>query len=90
MISLLSVFSQTELKERSQEQLNQLLYLVYALLGLSIVIAALGSDLADGAELGALAAGYVLATAVVGPLVTRWADRIGPSSGRRRGVRSPG
>ncbi len=42
----------------------------------SIVIAALGAGLADGAELGALAAGYVLITAILGPLVTRYADRI--------------
>lgn len=41
----------------------------------SIVIAALGADLADGPQLGALAAGYVLVTAIVGPLVTRFADR---------------
>ena len=33
----------------------------------SIVIAALGSSLVDGPDLGALAAGYVLITAVVGP-----------------------
>lgn len=39
---LLSVYSQTEFKERQQQQLDQLLYLVYAMLGLSIVIAALG------------------------------------------------
>ena len=42
----------------------------------SIVIAALGVDLVDGPELGALAAGYVLVTAVVGPLATRFADRL--------------
>lgn len=42
----------------------------------SIVIAALGAGLADGAELGALAAGYVLLTAVLGPLATRFADEI--------------
>ena len=42
----------------------------------SIVIAALGAGLADGAELGALAAGYVLVTAVVGPLATRFSDQI--------------
>lgn len=41
----------------------------------SIVIAALGTDLADGAELGALAAGYVLLTAIFGPLATRFSDR---------------
>ena len=42
----------------------------------SIVIAALGVDLADGPELGALAAGYVLVTAIVGPVATRYADQI--------------
>jgi len=42
----------------------------------SIVIAALGAELADGAELGALAAGYVLVTAVVGPLAARFSDQI--------------
>jgi CPA2 family monovalent cation:H+ antiporter-2 len=42
----------------------------------SIVIAALGTDLADGAELGALAAAYVLITAVAGPLTTRFSDSI--------------
>ena len=36
-------------------------------------------DLADGPDLGALAAGYVLVTAIVGPLAARWSDRI-PSS----------
>jgi len=42
----------------------------------SIVIAALGASLADGPELGALAAAYVLLTAVVGPLLTKQADPI--------------
>lgn len=42
----------------------------------SIVIAALGSELVDGPELGALAAGYVLVTAMVGPLATKFADHI--------------
>ena len=42
----------------------------------SIVIAALGSELADGPDLGALAAAYVLITAIVGPLATRYADHI--------------
>jgi CPA2 family monovalent cation:H+ antiporter-2 len=42
----------------------------------SIVIAALGIDLADGPELGALAAGYVLVTAIVGPVAARYADQI--------------
>lgn len=45
----------------------------------SIVIAALGADLTDGANLGALAAGYVLLTAVLGPLATRYSDRLVPS-----------
>jgi len=40
------------------------------------LLAALGVDLADGPELGALAAGYVLVTAIVGPIATRYADRI--------------
>lgn len=39
----------------------------------SIVIAALGADLADGPQLGALAAGYVLITAIVGPLAAKFA-----------------
>jgi len=42
----------------------------------SIVIAAIGADLADGPELGALAAGYVLITAIAGPVAARFADRI--------------
>ena len=42
----------------------------------SIVIAALGASLADGPDLGALAAAYVLMTAVVGPIATKFADRI--------------
>jgi CPA2 family monovalent cation:H+ antiporter-2 len=42
----------------------------------SIVIAALGSSLVNGPELGALAAGYVLLTAIIGPMAARYADRI--------------
>jgi len=42
----------------------------------SIVIAALGAGLADGSELGALAAGYVLITAILGPLAARYADKV--------------
>ena len=42
----------------------------------SIVIAALGSDLVDGPDLGALAASYVLITAVAGPLLTKVSDSI--------------
>lgn len=41
----------------------------------SIVIASLGTALADGEELGALAAAYVLLTAIVGPLAAKYADR---------------
>lgn len=47
----------------------------------SIVIAALGVGLADGSQLGALAATYVLLTAVLGPLATKFAHRI-PVPGR--------
>jgi len=42
----------------------------------SIVIAALGADLVDGTELGALVAAYVLLTAILGPLLAKFADRI--------------
>jgi CPA2 family monovalent cation:H+ antiporter-2 len=42
----------------------------------SIVIAALGASTADGAHLGALAAAYVLITAVVGSLAAKYADRL--------------
>jgi CPA2 family monovalent cation:H+ antiporter-2 len=42
----------------------------------SIVIAALGVDLADGTHLGALAAAFVLITALVGPLAAKYADRL--------------
>jgi CPA2 family monovalent cation:H+ antiporter-2 len=42
----------------------------------SIVIAALGAGLLDGPELGALAAGYVLLSAMVGPIVSKFSDRI--------------
>ncbi len=52
----------------------------------SIVIAALGADLADGPQLGALAAGYVLVTAVIGPLAARFADRLPVPRRRRRAV----
>jgi CPA2 family monovalent cation:H+ antiporter-2 len=47
----------------------------------SIVIAALGAATADGRELGAMAAAYVLITAVLGPVVTKFSDRIGPAVG---------
>lgn len=42
----------------------------------SIVIASLGVTLTDGEDLGALAAAYVLITAVFGPLVAKYADRL--------------
>ena len=41
----------------------------------SIVIASLGATHAHGAQLGAVAAGFVLLTAVVGPLATRAVER---------------
>jgi CPA2 family monovalent cation:H+ antiporter-2 len=40
----------------------------------SVVIASLGATLPDGADLGAIAAGFVLLTAFAGPLATRFAD----------------
>ena len=48
----------------------------------SIVIAALGAATADGADLGALAAAYVLITAVVGPLAAKYADRLAAAAPR--------
>lgn len=42
----------------------------------SIVIAALGAGIADGAELGAMAAAYVLMTATAGPLTAKFSDRV--------------
>ena len=47
----------------------------------SIVIAALGAATADGAELGAMAAAYVLITAMLGPLVTKFSDPLGAAVG---------
>lgn len=50
----------------------------------SIVIASLGTGLADGTELGGLAAAYVLLTAIVGPLAAKYSDRLPrPLLGRR-------
>ncbi len=43
----------------------------------SIVIAAVGAGAAKGEELGALAAAYVLITAVIGPLAAKYVDRFG-------------
>lgn len=45
----------------------------------SIVIAALGVTLADGGELGALVACYVLLTALAGPVLAKFADRLAAS-----------
>jgi len=47
----------------------------------SVVIAALGAATADGAELGAMTAAYVLITAVAGPLATKYADRVAVTAG---------
>lgn len=55
----------------------------------SIVIAAIGASLADGEELGALAAAYVLLTAIVGPLAARYADAV-PVPLARRGLAGDG
>jgi CPA2 family monovalent cation:H+ antiporter-2 len=41
----------------------------------SIVVASLGATLADGDQLGAVAAGFVLLTALFGPLAARFAGR---------------
>ena len=49
----------------------------------SIVIAALGAITADGAELGAMAAAYVLLTAMAGPVAAKYADRLGAAVSRR-------
>ncbi len=57
----------------------------------SIVIAALGSGLADGPDLTALAAGYVLLTAIIGPLAAKFSDRVGlPPPNARGGAVAPG
>jgi CPA2 family monovalent cation:H+ antiporter-2 len=42
----------------------------------SIVIAALGATITHGSDLGALAAAYVLLTALIGPLVAKFSDRV--------------
>ncbi|HEX2041425.1 MAG TPA: cation:proton antiporter [Acidimicrobiales bacterium] len=52
----------------------------------SIVIASLGAGTENGDELGALAAAYVLLTAVAAPLAAKYADRLpvrGPSAPER-------
>ena len=45
----------------------------------SIVIASLGAGLADGPDLGALAAAFVLLTAIAGPLAARLLDAPTPA-----------
>jgi CPA2 family monovalent cation:H+ antiporter-2 len=50
----------------------------------SIVIAALGAGLADGTSLGALAAAYVLITAIAGPVATRFASSLRVPKRRHR------
>lgn len=50
----------------------------------SIVIASLGAGTSHGDDLGALAAGYVLVTAVVGPLAAKYADRDQPHLARNQ------
>lgn len=44
----------------------------------SVVIASLGAGTSHGDDLGALAAGYVLLTAIAGPLAAKYADRDRP------------
>jgi CPA2 family monovalent cation:H+ antiporter-2 len=50
----------------------------------SIVIASLGTTLHDGEQLGAVAAGFVLLTAIGGPVLTRVLDRPAVGTGSRR------
>jgi CPA2 family monovalent cation:H+ antiporter-2 len=56
----------------------------------SIVIAALGASAADGAQLDALAAAYVLLTAIIGPLAFKWVDHFGRPAPRYTVRRSSG
>ena len=50
----------------------------------SIVIASLGAGTSHGDDLGALAAGYVLLTAIAGPLAAKYADRDHPHVAENR------
>ncbi len=52
----------------------------------SIVIASLGATLADGDDLGAVSAAFVLLTAIAGPVATRFVGV--PPAERRRPVRA--
>lgn len=56
----------------------------------SIVIASLGITLADGDQLGSVAATYVLLTAVVGPLLAKHADRLADATSQRLPAGTPG
>ncbi len=56
----------------------------------SIVIASLGVGLADGDDLGGLAAAYVLLTAIVGPLAAKYSDSLPRPPSRRRVLTSGG
>jgi CPA2 family monovalent cation:H+ antiporter-2 len=47
----------------------------------SIVIASLGVGLHDGPRMQAVAAGFVLITALAGPVAARAADRVRPARG---------
>jgi CPA2 family monovalent cation:H+ antiporter-2 len=47
------------------------------------VIASLGTGLHDGAELGAVAAGFVLLTALIGPIAARLTVRGGTAPAPR-------
>jgi monovalent cation:H+ antiporter-2, CPA2 family len=51
----------------------------------SVVIASLGATLTEGADLAALAAAFVLVTAVVGPVAARFSDALTPRGDRRGG-----
>jgi CPA2 family monovalent cation:H+ antiporter-2 len=53
----------------------------------SVVIASLGRGTADAAELSALAAAYVLITALVGPLAAKYSDNIYSLASRSADVR---
>ena len=55
----------------------------------SIVIASLGAGLADGEDLGAVAAAFVLFTAIAGPLLAKHSDLLIPVVMRFRRVPTP-
>ena len=42
----------------------------------AIVVAAIGASLVEGPEIAALGAAYVLITDAIGPVVTKFADRL--------------